>query len=151
MSHSGDMPATSIGGSNPLKTFVNQCFTANFHFLNNDKSQNRDFFTTCTIDDGLSFGAIKSISSSDNFYMVPHTMNVIFRHRVKVYGTNQSNQRDRKLRKWSHLKKHLRMHRTTFRKICDFEFQYRKYFQQYFVFLSKIRIMIFSIFGVSLL
>jgi hypothetical protein len=38
-----------------------QYFSVNFHFLNNNKSYNRDFFTIDTIDDGLSFHGIESV------------------------------------------------------------------------------------------
>jgi len=43
-----------------LEHLVEQYPSANFHFLNNDKNYNEDFFTIGTIDDGLSFDDIKS-------------------------------------------------------------------------------------------
>ena len=57
-----------------LEYFAEQCFSVNFHFLNNDKSSKRDFFTIDTIDDGLSFHDIKSILSSDIFCLVLYTI-----------------------------------------------------------------------------
>jgi hypothetical protein len=47
--------------------FVVQYFSVNFHFLSNDKSYNRDFFTIYIIDDGLSFDAIEGTFSLDSF------------------------------------------------------------------------------------
>ena len=64
----------------------------NFYFLNNDKSYNRDFFTIYTIDDGLSFGGIKSIVLLDNISLISYT---IFRKGVSVDKANWSNQRTR--------------------------------------------------------
>ncbi len=49
-------------------------FSVNFHFLNNDQSYNRDFFTIYIIDDGLSFDGIKSIVLLDNISSVLHTI-----------------------------------------------------------------------------
>jgi hypothetical protein len=51
-----------------------QYFSVNFHFLNNDKSYNRDFFTIDTIDDGLSFHDIESVLSSNIFGLVLYTI-----------------------------------------------------------------------------
>ena len=42
-----------------------QYLLINFHFLNNNKDYKRDFFTTGTIDDGLSFDGIKSYLPSN--------------------------------------------------------------------------------------
>ena len=44
-----------------------QYFPANFHFLNNDKAFNRDFFTIYTIDHGLSFDNNRSALWLGNF------------------------------------------------------------------------------------
>jgi hypothetical protein len=49
-------------------------FSANFHFLNNDKSYNRNFFTIYTIDGGLSFDGIRSIVLLDNISSILHTI-----------------------------------------------------------------------------
>ncbi len=48
------------GGRVYLKHFLVQYLLINFYFLNNDKDYHKDFFTTGTIDDGLSFDGIKS-------------------------------------------------------------------------------------------
>ncbi len=40
-----------------------QYFSVNFHFLNNDKSYSRDFFTIDTIGYGLSFDGIEGAFS----------------------------------------------------------------------------------------
>jgi hypothetical protein len=69
MSRSEDIDDTSIGGRLNL-----EYFSVNFHFLNNNKSYKRDFFTIDTIDDGLSFHDIKSILSSDIFCLVLYTI-----------------------------------------------------------------------------
>ncbi len=57
-----------------MKYLVEQHFSVNFRFLSNDNSYNRDFFTIDTIGPGLSFHGIKSISSSDIFYIVLYTI-----------------------------------------------------------------------------
>ena len=92
MSPSGDIDDTSIGGSGIFGVFEIQHFSVDFHFLNNDKSYKRDFFTTDTIDDGLSFHDIKSILSSDIFCLVLYT---IFGQSDLVDKASWSNQRTR--------------------------------------------------------
>ena len=57
-----------------LEYFREPYFSVNFHFLNNNKSYNRDFFTINTIDHGLSFHNIKSILSSVIFVLVLYTI-----------------------------------------------------------------------------
>ena len=47
-----------------------QYFSVNFHFLNNDKSYNSDFFTIDTIDDWLSFRHIETVLSSNIFGLI---------------------------------------------------------------------------------
>ena len=47
-----------------------QYFSVNFHFLNNDKSYNSDFFTIDTIDDWLSFRHIETVLSSNIFALI---------------------------------------------------------------------------------
>jgi hypothetical protein len=54
--------------------FGEQYFSINFHFLNNNKSYNRDFFTINTIDHGLSFHGIKSILSWNIFFLILYTI-----------------------------------------------------------------------------
>ena len=61
MSRSGDIDVTSTEGSGIFGILTLQYFPVKFDFLNNDKSYNRDFFTTYTIDDGLSFHGIESV------------------------------------------------------------------------------------------
>jgi hypothetical protein len=71
MSHSRDIDVTSVGGGGGrvyLEYFAVQYFSVNFHFLNNDKSYKSNFFTTDTIDDGLSFDDIESILSPNFFF-----------------------------------------------------------------------------------
>ena len=51
-----------------------QYFPVNFHFLDNDKSDNRDFFTIDTIYDGVSFDGIESVLSSNIFGLVLYTI-----------------------------------------------------------------------------
>ena len=72
--------------------FLEHYFSINFHFPENDKRYNRDFFTIYTIDDGLHFGGVKSIILSDNISLVSYT---IFRKGVFGDNTNWSNQRRR--------------------------------------------------------
>ncbi len=50
-----------------------QYFSVNFHFLNNDKSYDKDFFTIDTIDDRLSFYDIESVLSLNVFELVLYT------------------------------------------------------------------------------
>jgi len=47
-----------------------QYFSVNFHFLNNDKSYNSDFFTIDTIDDRLPFRDIETVLSSNIFGLI---------------------------------------------------------------------------------
>ena len=70
MSRSGDIDDTSIGGRLNLEYFAEQYFSVNFHFLNNDKSYNSDFFTIDTIDDWLSFRHIETVLSSNIFALI---------------------------------------------------------------------------------
>jgi hypothetical protein len=65
MSCSGDIVVTSIGTEPHLECLSDKYFSVNFHFLNNDKSCNRDFFTIDTIDGGLSFHGIRSPLSTN--------------------------------------------------------------------------------------
>ncbi len=51
-----------------------QYFSVNFHFLNNDKSYDKDFFTIDTIDDRLSFYDIESVLSLNVFELVLYTI-----------------------------------------------------------------------------
>ena len=51
-----------------------QHFPVNFHFLDNDKSYNRDFFTIDSIDDGVYFDGIESVLSSNIFGLVLYTI-----------------------------------------------------------------------------
>ena len=74
MSHSGDIDDTSIGGGAHFLHFKEHYFSVNFHFLKNGKRYHWDFFTIDTIDDGLSFDAIKSILSLDNICLVLYTI-----------------------------------------------------------------------------
>src|SRR5438132_5922344 len=78
MSPSGDIDNTSIWGYSIfgvfLEYFGEQYFSINFHFLNNNKSYNRDFFTINTIDHGLSFHGIKSILSWEIFFLILYTI-----------------------------------------------------------------------------
>jgi hypothetical protein len=61
------------GGRIHLEYLVKHYLSLNSNFLSNDKRYNRDFFTIYTIDDGLSFGGIKSIVLSDNISLVLDT------------------------------------------------------------------------------
>ena len=61
MSHSGDIDVASVGTHLYLEWKIWRFFSVNFHFLTNDKTDHRDCFIINTIDDGLSFGGIKSI------------------------------------------------------------------------------------------
>src|SRR5262245_35229320 len=78
MSPSRDIDDTSMGGLGHifkiLEYFREPYFSVNFHFLNNNKIYNRDFFTINTIDHGLSFHDIKSILSSIIFVLVLYTI-----------------------------------------------------------------------------
>ena len=60
MSRSRDIATTSITSLPFFSVIFTAFFSVNFHFLNSDKSCNRDFFTIDTIDDGLSFYVIGS-------------------------------------------------------------------------------------------
>ena len=68
-----------------MEHFVEQYFSVNFRFLNNDKSYDRDFFTIDTIDDELSFHGIKSPLSLNIFELVLYT---IFGKHAHVYRPN---------------------------------------------------------------
>jgi hypothetical protein len=72
-------------------TFLEPYFSINFHFLNNDKSYNRDLFTIHTIDDGLYVDGIKSIVLLDNISSVLHTIwgAAYIRATQSVYGLSQ--------------------------------------------------------------
>ena len=59
MSQSRDTVDTTIWGRSLFVHFVMQYFSVNFHFLNNDKSFNKDFFTTDIIDYRLPFDELK--------------------------------------------------------------------------------------------
>jgi hypothetical protein len=74
-----------------LVYFLEPYFSINFHFLNNDKSYNRDLFTIYTIDDGLYVDGIKSIVLLDNISSVLHTIWVAayIRATQSVYGLSQ--------------------------------------------------------------
>ena len=122
------------GGRLNQEYFAEQYFSINFHFLNNDKSYKRDFFTIYTIDDGLSFHDIKSILSSDIFYLVLYT---IFGQSDLVDKASWSNQRTRINRDQSHLKEHIKMHRIASSEFCGIEFWYRKFSNNMPLFLSK--------------
>ncbi len=54
-----------------LEYFVVQYFSINFHFLNNDKSYNRDYFTTNAMDDGLSNQ--RDRPARDSFHLKEHS------------------------------------------------------------------------------
>jgi hypothetical protein len=69
-----------------------QYFSVNFHFLSNNKSYNRDFFTIDTIDDGLSFHGIESVLWSNIFGLVLYT---ILRKRDSIKKASWSDQRAR--------------------------------------------------------
>ena len=56
-----------------------QYFPVKFHFLKNNKSYNRDFFTIDTINHGLSFDSIESASLLNFDWLVLYT---IFRRRL---------------------------------------------------------------------
>jgi hypothetical protein len=58
MSYSGDIDVASIGTLLHLRYLVEHYFSVNFHFLKNNKSYSRDFFTIDTIDDALCFRGI---------------------------------------------------------------------------------------------
>ena len=79
MSHSGDIGVTSKAGRLNFEYFADQYFSVNFHFLNNDKSYKRDFFTIDTINHGLSFDSIESASLLNFDWLVLYT---IFRRRL---------------------------------------------------------------------
>ncbi len=51
-----------------------QYFSVNFHFLNNNNSYDKDFFTIDTIDDRLSFYDIESVLSLNVFELVLYTI-----------------------------------------------------------------------------
>ena len=74
MSHSGDIDVASVGTQRYLEWKILQYFSVNFHFLMNDKSDNRDFFTIDTIDDGLSFYDIEGFLLADVLWMILYTM-----------------------------------------------------------------------------
>ena len=57
-------------GRSHLEYLTVQYFSVNFHFLNNDKSYNSDFFTIDTIDDWLSFRDIETVLSSNIFGLI---------------------------------------------------------------------------------
>ncbi len=81
-----------MNGCTIFSIFLEHYFSVNFHFPENDKGYNRDFFTIYTIDDGLSFGGVKSILLSDNISLVLYT---IFRKSNPVGIGTWSNQRTR--------------------------------------------------------
>jgi hypothetical protein len=66
-----------------------QYFPVKFHFLKNDKSYNRDFFTIDTVHDWLSFHGIESVLSSNTYGMVLYT---IFRRHVPIDKASWSDQ-----------------------------------------------------------
>ncbi len=57
-----------------MEYLIVQYFSVKFHFLNNNKSYNRDSFTIDTTDDGLSFHGIESVLSSNIFGFVLYTI-----------------------------------------------------------------------------
>ena len=57
-------------GRSHLEYLTLQYFSVNFHFLNNDKSYNSDFFTIDTIDDWLSFRDIETVLSCNIFGLI---------------------------------------------------------------------------------
>jgi len=77
------------------------------HFLNNDKSYKRDFFTINTFNQGLSFGSIESALLSYIFGLVGRP---IFRRENHVDKASWSDQRARIAREQSHLKEHIKLH-----------------------------------------
>ncbi len=81
-----------MNGYTIFSIFLEHYFSVNFHFPENDKGYNRDFFVIYTIDDGLSFGGIKSILLSDNISLVLYT---IFGKSNPVGIGTWSNQRTR--------------------------------------------------------
>lgn len=90
MNRLGDMDVASKGSKVCLDHFLVQYFSVNFHFLTNDKDYNSDIFTTSTIDDGLSFGGVKSYPSSNFSESILYTMS---RRHVQVYIVTWSDQR----------------------------------------------------------
>ena len=72
-----------------------QYLPVKFHFLNNNKSYNRDFFTIDTIDDGLSFHGIESFLLSNIFKLILYT---ISRKHGFIEKASWSNQCDRPTR-----------------------------------------------------
>jgi hypothetical protein len=101
-----------------LEYLILQYFHVNFHFLNNDKSYNRDFFTIDTIDDGLSFHCIESVLSSNNLGLVLYT---ISGKHIHVYRVTWLNQRAKPTQDRSHLKEHIKLHRMAFSEFCGNE------------------------------
>ncbi len=106
------------GGRVYFEHFIVQCLSVNFHFLNNEKDYNKDFFTTGIIDDGLFFDGIKSYFSQ-NFsgsMLYTNSRRHIYMHRAK-YRTTWSDQRTRIFWEWSYLKEHLKLRRISLKNI----------------------------------
>ena len=101
-----------------MEHLIVQYFSVKFHFLNNDKGYNRDFFTTDTTDDGLPFHSIKSILPFDNICLVVYT---IFGKSVPNDKASWSHQGDRLTQKLFHLEEHIKLRRIAFSKGCDLE------------------------------
>ena len=68
-----------------------QYFPVNFHFLDNDKSYNRDCFIIDSIDDGVYFDGTEIVLSSNIFGLVLYT---IFRKHDFIDKASWSNQYD---------------------------------------------------------
>jgi hypothetical protein len=101
-----------------LEYLIAQYFSVNSHFIDNNRSYKGEFFTIDTIDDGLSFDAIKSILSLDHIYLVLYT---IFGKDVSADKASWLNQRTRPAREQFHLKEHIKLHRMAFSKVCGNE------------------------------